>query len=831
MRKLFFATALSLALGMSANAQQTIRPVGYRGAFAPAPTAMWTDGWTNWDPQNASYGAPTVTVNSVITTNTTWTASNVYLLSGVIYVKNGATLTIEPGTIIRGDKNTPNSCLVISRGSKINAVGTSTNPIVFTSNQATGSRNIGDWGGVIILGNAPINATGGVNNIEGLTPSADNQYGGTNPNDNSGNFKYVRIEYGGYVFAPNNEINGLTMGGVGRGTQISFVQTSFTNDDAFEWFGGTVNCSNLVSYRDLDDCFDTDFGFSGTVQFCLGVRDPQISDNPAVSTSEGFESDNDPTGSTASPLTRAIFSNVTIVGPYRGNKSATVASGFRRGARVRRNSNLRIVNSILMDYATGVFIDGAATVNNALAAYSSTGSNMAFKNNIIANVGLNANGSGKFTEKNVVSFNIDSFIVANGNDTVATTNSLLTNPYSFTNPDYRPASNSLALWNSDYGNAWLDARILSQGPSVSSPVVGFPNGSSNVCMFMGTGDTAWFTINPQMNVSNYIWSFGGGSTVVKGQGSTRVGVLLSATAPKTFSISFSNAFSTDTRTFTMLNKAPYVGTTISSSATDLCPLINTPTTFTLTCAPIAGCTSYLWTVPTGVVISSGQGTTAITCTVNSSFTIGNASVTGVAPCGNTLITYYPLRKLVAPSSLTGPATMCDGDDVTFSIPAVTGATYTWVLPSGLIPTSNLNSNTINVHVSGTFVGGVLRSQYTLSGCGTSDQAKMSIGTAGCMQGGGISKVTKTAGEPSFTAYPNPAQTAITVTFASANTTDQAVVEVLDLTGKVILRQVITNSNNGRFNETLSLESVKSGFYFVKYTIGGESSTLKVAVSK
>ena len=253
------------------------------------------------------YPAVTDTISAAITTNTTWTANKTYLLNGLVYVKGGATLTIQPGVVVKGVSG---SALIITKGSKINAVGTSTSPIVFTSSKDTGARVTGDWGGVILLGKASMNQAGGVKNIEGIATSTDTEYGGgTTPddNDNSGNLKYARIEYGGYVFATDQEINGLTLGAVGRNTIIDFVQCSFINDDSFEWFGGTVNCSHLVSYRGVDDDFDTDFGFSGSVQFALGVRDPNMSDQSAASTSEGFESDNDGSGSSNAPFTSAVF--------------------------------------------------------------------------------------------------------------------------------------------------------------------------------------------------------------------------------------------------------------------------------------------------------------------------------------------------------------------------------------------------------------------------------------------------------------------------------------------------------------------------------------------
>jgi hypothetical protein len=194
----------------------------------------------------------------------------------------------------------------------------------------------------------------GFGTIEGLAAINEHMYGGNDDLDNSGVLSYVRIEYGGYVFAQNKEINGLTMGAVGSGTQIDHIQVSYVNDNAFEWYGGTVNAKYLVSYRNLDDDFDTDFGYSGKVQFGLSVRDPQIADNSyslpsGGPTSEGFESDNDANGSYLFPRTSATFSNFTMVGPYRGNSSATVHPAFRRGARIRRNSALKIVNSVITD--------------------------------------------------------------------------------------------------------------------------------------------------------------------------------------------------------------------------------------------------------------------------------------------------------------------------------------------------------------------------------------------------------------------------------------------------------------------------------------------------
>lgn len=236
-----------------------------------------------------------------ITSNLTLKANNTYKLRGLVYVTNGATLTIEPGTKIVGEAD-KNGGLIITRGSKIMAEGTVNNPIIFTSEKPVPKR--GDWAGVVILGaaltNSSYNGQQGIGEIEGGINNAagDGLYGGTNAADNSGVLKYVRIEYAGYAFLPDKEINGLTFGGVGSGTTVDYVQVSYANDDSFEWFGGTVNCTHLIAYKGLDDDFDTDNGFSGKVQFGIAVRDPLVAD---VSGSNAFESDNDANGSALTP--------------------------------------------------------------------------------------------------------------------------------------------------------------------------------------------------------------------------------------------------------------------------------------------------------------------------------------------------------------------------------------------------------------------------------------------------------------------------------------------------------------------------------------------------
>lgn len=393
--------------------------VSYIGAFG---SVNWTAGWANFDPQNTTYPAPTVTIPAGnITTNTTWTSGNTYLLNGWVYVQSGVTLTIEPGTIIRGDK-VNKGALIIERGGKLVANGTAAQPIVFTSNQAVGSRDYGDWGGIILCGKASINTTGGEATIEGGVGSLYG--GGANPddNDNSGSLQYVRIEFPGIAFAPNNEINGLTMGGVGKGTTLDYIQVSYSGDDSFEWFGGTVNAKHLITFRGWDDEFDTDFGYRGKVQFAVALRDPAIAD---VSGSNGFESDNDASGSANSPVTNPVFCNVSIFGP-KVTASTTVNSNYKRAMHLRRNTRLNVFNSVFAGYPIGLFIDGSAAQANATADL------LKIENCFMAGMGTNF----------VSSFEDTYFNAPARHNSVYNANNYLNfvDPFNLTNPNFLPNS-------------------------------------------------------------------------------------------------------------------------------------------------------------------------------------------------------------------------------------------------------------------------------------------------------------------------------------------------------------------------------------------------------
>lgn len=423
------------------------------GTLATTVTAcrnIEEDGQTIVQNGSGSGSTENLILSGKITSNLTLKANNIYKLRGLVYVTNGATLTIEPGTKIVGEAD-KNGALIITRGSKIMAEGTASNPIIFTSEKPSPKR--GDWAGLVILGAAPTNASfngqagvgeieGGINNSEGL-----GLYGGTNAADNSGVLKYVRVEYAGYAFLPDKEINGITFGGVGNGTTVDYVQVSYANDDSFEWFGGTVNCSHIIAYKGLDDDFDTDNGYSGKVQFGIAVRDSQIAD---VSGSNAFESDNDANGASLTPKTSATFSNMTIIGPINSTSSATnvgtINSLFQNALQIRRNSAISVFNSVFTGYPVGLFIDatkGTPTDNNI------GNSSLVFQNNILAGTVTPLKFGPSTTSPTTFTLaDLTSWYTTNGNSTLTyTAEAKFTNAWApaGTTPNFSPASGSPLL--------------------------------------------------------------------------------------------------------------------------------------------------------------------------------------------------------------------------------------------------------------------------------------------------------------------------------------------------------------------------------------------------
>ncbi|RYY71600.1 MAG: hypothetical protein EOO13_02545 [Chitinophagaceae bacterium] len=316
----------------------------------------------------------TITLQGRINADTILRKQNNYILKGPVYMVGNHTMTIEAGTIIKGSfSGSDVATLVITRGSRIVAQGAPTDPIVFTS--ASPNPQSGDWGGIVICGKAAINTAyngtnglyqveGGIDNAngDGLAGSGDAVAPTPVNDDSSGVLSYVRVQYAGYAFQPDKEINSVTLAGVGNKTVIDHVQVAYAKDDAFEWFGGTVNAKFLIAYKTQDDDFDTDNGFSGKIQFGLIMRDSLIAD---ISKSESFESDNNSSGGTVSPKTSAIFSNITSIGP-RATLNNVGNSNFLAGAQIRRNSSISIFNAIFAGWPTGIIIDGQLGTSTAL---------------------------------------------------------------------------------------------------------------------------------------------------------------------------------------------------------------------------------------------------------------------------------------------------------------------------------------------------------------------------------------------------------------------------------------------------------------------------------
>jgi hypothetical protein len=345
-------------------------------------------------------------VTQDITTNTTWTADKTYTLKGFIHVANGATLTIQPGTKIMGDFNTLGSSLFILRGAKINAVGTADAPIVFTSSRPAGQRQPGDWGGLIIIGNAKINRSGSIDvegtGTDGRTVVSGKNYfvqysGGTADDDNSGTLSYVRVEFAGFAPLQDQELNSFTFAAVGSGTRISYLQAMAGLDDSYEFFGGGLVGDHLVSYESGDDHFDMSEGFRGKLQYLIALQTTQITPRTGsgslATDPEGIENDGCNGGGcdqgfNSTPFTIPVIANFTLIGT--GDAASSGSSGGL-GMMLRRGTGGYYVNGLVARYPRGgVSLRDADTYARA----GSTGTqDLASADLAIKNVVFTENGS------------------------------------------------------------------------------------------------------------------------------------------------------------------------------------------------------------------------------------------------------------------------------------------------------------------------------------------------------------------------------------------------------------------------------------------------------
>jgi len=328
------------------------RPVAALGSATPNTPAPTTAPTATPSGACGAKNKPLVEINGDIDGDFTLSCANDYLLKFLVFVKPGATLTIEPGTVIHGDPATK-ATLVVQPGGKLVARGKKNEPIVFTSAKAPSERRPGDWGGVILLGRAPLNLRDEKGQpqkgrIEGITQGG--LYGGDDPDDDSGVLEYVRIEYSGVVLGPNNEINGLTLGAVGRKTVLDHILVRQTADDCFEFFGGTVDGKHLVCQYGGDDGFDWDYGYRGRLQFLFLQQDPSVVDD-----TNGFEGDNDPAGSANEPRSEPTIWNATLCGMNKDAPKEQYGMLFRRGTRGH------VWNTIVTGFEAGLDVRDKST--------------------------------------------------------------------------------------------------------------------------------------------------------------------------------------------------------------------------------------------------------------------------------------------------------------------------------------------------------------------------------------------------------------------------------------------------------------------------------------
>ena len=498
----------------------------------------WMAGWTEFDPNNAAYPgngsgeslgsksrveigsngsatpAPGADGYFHITSNTTWSSTNVYYLYCPIAVDSGVTLTIQAGTYVRGTNQTVPTYLVISRGAKLNAIGTSSNPIVMTSAAAAGSRNAGDWGGLILCGKAQVNLNKSPNfggrNVEGTVttaPATASRYGtpagsGSSQTsflvsdaDNSGTIQYLRCEFAGDATVANQELNGIMLAAVGSGTTFDHIQVSYSKDDSFEWFGGTVDAKYLIAFGGTDDDFDVDEGYRGRNQFCLGVRDPRFCDyGSSAGASNFFEMDNNTTSSgtatsdqtqySPQPTTACVFSNVTCLGPIRSGELITsVSDRFNGGWNARTNPATAVFNSIFVNPRNPVVISNTGSITGASTVLNpSNWTKLSCDSLVMRNCAMlmdPANTSATISVGGQAGTAADCQN-AFPTKTIAELNSFLTNA---TNNNV--ISNASAVSNANLGmtNAWYTGTLTTSPPTVGN----FTN-----------GPLSWSTFDPTL---------------------------------------------------------------------------------------------------------------------------------------------------------------------------------------------------------------------------------------------------------------------------------------------------------------------------------------------
>ena len=361
---------------------------------------------------------PVIVVTGQVTGSETWVNTNYYVLRGAVFVRSGATLNIQAGTRIIGESGSVGT-LIIDRGGRLMAIGTREQPIVFTSDQPVGQRGRGDWGGIIINGRAPINFESGEASGEGDTGS----YGGTDPNDNSGVIRYVRVEFSGVEFSPDNELNGIAFQGIGRGTQVDHVQAHMSRDDAMEWFGGTVDGKYLVMSNAADDAVDWTFGWTGRLQYVAVTQRGDDADN-------GIEADNNEFSNNVLPRSNPQIYNITMCGDPDRNEGGESP----RAANIRRGTALTLRNFLITGFkTTGLQIE---TTNTATTGQVDNGTTQ-IGAGVVWGIGTVGGAAGTPLHSSVTPYtNSGRFPDVRAN----VDGGLSANCFRHENPDFRPTS-------------------------------------------------------------------------------------------------------------------------------------------------------------------------------------------------------------------------------------------------------------------------------------------------------------------------------------------------------------------------------------------------------
>lgn len=396
-------------------AQVTTNNVRYNAAITGSPATVTSSATATATVTYSITANPTVTLSGSIAASRTLTPDTNYVLRGFVYVNSGATLTINAGTKIVGDTTALGSALFVLRGARIVANGTEAAPVVFTSQRTAGNRSPGDWGGLVIVGNARANRTGNVivegsnGSVVGANQAGTIYTGGTVDTDNSGTLRYVRVEFAGYATLTDAELNSFTFAAVGSGTTVEYVQALAGLDDNFEWFGGAVNGKYLVSYESGDDHFDGSEGYRGLNQFLIGMQTTFITPRAgagAVSTDpQGFEIDGcngggcvAPGGANAQSAGRDeglynmnVFANFTMIGTPTG---VTVPGSGGVGAVLRRGTGGYYLNGVLARWPRAGISLRDSTSNNRFQVDSLIVRNLYFAENGVLASGANFDVAG-----------------------------------------------------------------------------------------------------------------------------------------------------------------------------------------------------------------------------------------------------------------------------------------------------------------------------------------------------------------------------------------------------------------------------------------------------